>query len=85
MLSQNFPNPFNPTTTIEFSIPKSEFVTLKIYNVLGQEAATLISESMQAGNYRTEWDASGFASGVYYYHIKAGGEFQEVKKMILIR
>jgi hypothetical protein len=85
MLSQNFPNPFNPTTSIEFSIPKSEFVTLKIYNVLGQEAATLISESMQPGNYRAEWDASGFASGVYYYLIKAGSEYQEVKKMILLR
>jgi hypothetical protein len=85
MLSQNYPNPFNPTTTIEFSIPKGEFVTLKIFNVLGQEAATLVSENMQAGNYQVEWDASGFASGVYYYYITAGGEFQEVKKMILIR
>ncbi len=85
MLSQNYPNPFNPTTTIEFSIQKSEFVTLKIYNVLGQEAATLVSESLQAGYYQLEWDASGFASGVYYYHINAGGEFQDVKKMILLR
>jgi hypothetical protein len=84
MLSQNYPNPFNPTTTIGFSIPKSEFVTLKIYNLLGQEVATLISENLQAGHYQIDWDASQMASSVYYYLINAG-EFQEVKKMILIR
>jgi hypothetical protein len=83
-LSQNYPNPFNPTTTIGFSIPKSEFVTLKIYNLLGQEVATLISENLQVGHYKVEWDASQMASSVYYYLIIAG-EFQEVKKMILIR
>jgi hypothetical protein len=84
MLSQNYPNPFNPTTTIGFSIPKSEFVTLKIYNLLGQEVATLISENLQGGHYQIGWDASQMASSVYYYLINAG-EFQEVKKMILIR
>jgi len=84
MLSQNYPNPFNPTTTIGFSIPKSEFVTLKIYNLLGQEVATLISENLQAGHYKIEWDASQMASNVYYYLINAG-KYQQVKKMILIR
>jgi hypothetical protein len=83
-LSQNYPNPFNPTTTIEFSIPKSGFVTLKIYNLLGQEVATLISENLPAGVYHADWDASRMASSVYYYLINAGG-FQQVKKMILLR
>jgi len=84
MLSQNYPNPFNPTTTIGFSIPKSEFVTMKIYNLLGQEVATLVSENLQAGHYQVDWDASQMASSVYYYLINAG-EYQDVKKMILIR
>jgi hypothetical protein len=83
-LNQNYPNPFNPTTTIEFSIPKSEFVTLKIYNLLGQEVATMISEKLTPGNYTFTWDGTGFASGLYYYQIKSS-EFQKVKKMILLR
>jgi hypothetical protein len=83
-MSQNYPNPFNPTTRIEFALPNSEFVTLKIYNLLGQEVATLISEYMAAGRYQVEWDARNMASSVYYYLISAG-EFKEVKKMILLR
>jgi len=83
-LSQNYPNPFNPTTTIEFSIPKSGFVTLKIYNLLGQEVTTLVSENLQAGYYHVDWDASQLASSVYYYMINAG-EFKTVKKMILLK
>jgi len=83
-LDQNYPNPFNPTTTIEFSIPKSEFVTLKIYNTLGQEVATPVSERLTAGQYKYEWDASSLASGVYLYRIQAGG-YVEAKKMILLR
>ncbi len=84
VLQQNYPNPFNPSTTIEFSIPKTEFVTLKIYNLLGQEVATLVSERLRAGSYTYSWDAGVLASGVYYYNLTAG-EFQEVKKMILLR
>ena len=83
-LNQNYPNPFNPTTTIEFSIPKSEFATLKIYDILGQETATLVSERLSAGNYKYEWDAGSFASGIYYYRLVAGG-YTGVKKMIFIR
>jgi hypothetical protein len=83
-LKQNYPNPFNPRTTIEFSIPKTEFVTLKIYNLLGQEVAALVSEKLTPGNYKYTWDASGFASGLYYYQIKSS-EFQKVKKMIVIK
>jgi len=83
-LQQNYPNPFNPSTTIEFSLPKSGFVTLKVYNVLGEEVATLVSERLAAGRYEYDWDASSLASGVYLYTIKAA-EFQEVRKMILMK
>jgi hypothetical protein len=84
ILAQNYPNPFNPTTTIEFSIPHTEQVTLKIYNVLGEEVATLVSEKLSAGKYKHVWDASGLASGVYLYRLEAG-DFVETKKLILIR
>jgi CubicO group peptidase (beta-lactamase class C family) len=83
-LDQNYPNPFNPSTTIEFAIPKTEFVSIKIYNLLGQEVATLVSQTLKAGFYKYEWNASDLSSGVYYYSIQAG-DFQDVKKMVLIR
>jgi predicted GH43/DUF377 family glycosyl hydrolase len=84
VLQQNYPNPFNPTTNIEFSIPKSTFVTLKVYNILGEEVATLVSERLVAGQYKYDWDASGLASGVYLYRLQAG-EYVEAKKMIVLR
>ena len=83
-LKQNYPNPFNPVTNIKFQISKSEFVTLKIYNTLGQEVETLVSKKLAAGNYSYNWDASGFASGVYMYNFTAG-KFSETKKLILLR
>jgi hypothetical protein len=83
-LKQNYPNPFNPSTTIDFSIPKSEFVTLIIYNLLGQEVATLVSDKLTPGNYTYTWDASGFASGVYYYKIEAGSLIQ-TRKLIFMK
>ena len=83
-LKQNYPNPFNPTTTIEFSIPSTDFITLKISNLIGQEVATLEMEKLTPGNYRYTWDASGFASGVYYYKLKAE-KFEQTKKLILMR
>ena len=83
-LKQNYPNPFNPTTNIEFSIPQLEFVTLKVYNILGEEVATLVSEKLSAGKYKYDWDASGLASGVYVYRIQAG-DYVETRKMILMR
>ena len=84
-LSQNYPNPFNPKTTIEFSIPKSEFVTLKIYNLLGEEVATLVSDRLTTGVYKYEWSRTdGMASGIYFYQLHAG-EFVEVRKMLLIK
>ena len=83
-LSQNYPNPFNPITSIQFSIPRTEFVTLKIYNLLGQKVATLVSEKLTPGKYTYTWDASDYASGVYLYRIEAGS-FTESKKLLLLK
>ena len=82
-LQQNYPNPFNPITTINYQLPMSGDVELSIYNILGQKIATLVNERLQAGYYQVEWDAFGFASGVYYYRIESG-DFIDTKKMILI-
>jgi hypothetical protein len=71
-LNQNYPNPFNPTTKINYELPTTNYVDLSIYNMLGQKVVTLVSEKQNAGNHQVEWDASGFASGVYYYRIEAG-------------
>jgi hypothetical protein len=83
-LIQNYPNPFNPTTTIEFSLPTAGFVALKIFNILGEEVATLVSEKLPASKYKYDWDASGLASGVYLYRIEAGA-FSQVKKLVLLK
>jgi hypothetical protein len=83
-LKQNYPNPFNPVTMINYQLPMINDVELSIYNLLGQKVATLVDERQQAGYHQVEWDASNFSSGIYYYRIEAG-EFQDVKKMILIR
>lgn len=83
-LSQNYPNPFNPTTIISFSIPKESKVTLKIFNVLGEEVKTLVNEFKSGGRYSVKFDASSLATGVYLYSISAG-EFNQVRKMILIK
>jgi CubicO group peptidase (beta-lactamase class C family) len=83
-LRQNYPNPFNPVTMINYQLPMINDVDLSIYNILGQRVATLVNEKQKAGSYQVEWDASGYASGVFYYRIEAG-EFQDVKKMVLLR
>lgn len=83
-LSQNYPNPFNPTTKIDFSIPVSGLVTLKVYNVLGQEVATLMNGEMKAGNYRVDFNTDNLSSGTYFYKLSAG-TFTSVKKMLLLR
>ena len=90
-LEQNYPNPFNPTTTIKYSVPnvtlggaKGSNVQLKIYDVLGNEVATLINEEKPAGNYEIRFDAAKLSSGVYFYQLKAE-RFLETKKMILLR
>ena len=83
-LEQNYPNPFNPSTTIEYSIPQSGLVTLKVFNVLGKEVATLVNGQNDAGNHKVEFDASALNSGVYFYKIESGS-FAETKKMILLK
>jgi len=80
----NYPNPFNPSTTIEFTLPKSEFVNLKIYNILGEEVVTLVQDKLQAGNHTYQFDGSNLASGIYLYRIEAG-EFRKARKMVLIK
>ena len=81
---QNYPNPFNPSTTIEFDLPKTSEVTLKIFNILGEEVATLVSDRLSTGSYSYEWDASNLASGVYLYRLQAD-EYTETRKMVLMR
>jgi hypothetical protein len=83
-LYQNYPNPFNPKTFINYELPITNYVELSIYNTLGQRVVTLISERQKPGSHSVEWDASGYASGIYYYMIKAG-LFVLMKKMILLR
>ena len=83
-LYQNYPNPFNPTTTIKYSIPNTEHVVLKIYNILGQEVATLVDENQKPGVYKVKFDANNLASGVYFYRLTAG-KFTAVKKMMLVK
>jgi len=84
MLYQNYPNPFNPVTTINYQLPITNYIDLSIYNLLGQKVATLVSKHQQAGAYQVEWDARGFASGVYIYHLQAEGKILN-KKMFLLK
>lgn len=83
-LDQNYPNPFNPSTRIQFSINNTESVSLKVFDVLGNEVATLVNEELTPGIYQYDFDASNLSSGVYYYKLQAGS-FTETKKMILVR
>ena len=83
-LEQNYPNPFNPTTNFEFQTANFGLVTLKLYDVLGNEVATIVNEEKPAGNYKVTFDASNLPSGVYFYKIKAGN-FVKIKKMVLLR
>ena len=83
-LAQNFPNPFNPITTIKFQIPEDGMVSLKIYDILGKEITTLTNEQKTVGKYELRFDASNLASGVYIYRIQVN-DFVSVKKMILLR
>ncbi|MFI5252982.1 MAG: T9SS type A sorting domain-containing protein [Bacteroidota bacterium] len=83
-LEQNYPNPFNPSTQIHFSLPKAGYVSLKIYDLLGKDVATLIAQDLHAGNYTTDWNATSIASGVYIYRLQAGN-YIETKKLVLMK
>ena len=83
-LKQNYPNPFNPSTKISYSIPAISFITLKVYDLLGNEVATLVNEEKPSGTYEVEFSAIGLTSGIYFYKLTAGN-FSETKKMILMK
>ncbi len=83
-LNQNFPNPFNNSTVIKYSVPQISFVTLKVYDVLGNEIATLVNEEKNVGTYEITWTAENLPSGIYFYRLQAGN-FVETKKMVLLR
>jgi hypothetical protein len=83
-LSQNFPNPFNPSTVIAYELFTATHVTLKVYDTLGREMATLASGAQPAGMYSVRWDSAGNASGLYFAHMEGGGQVQ-VKKLLLCK
>jgi hypothetical protein len=83
-LSQNYPNPFNPVTTVNYQIPELSFVTLKVYDVLGNEVAALVNEEKPIGNYVVEFSANNLPTGIYFYRLQAGS-FVETKKMVLMK
>ena len=83
-LSQNYPNPFNPVTKINFELPKSGFVTLKLYSILGEEVKTIVNQEMNAGTYSVNFDGSALSSGTYFYKLESNG-FAVTKKMLLVK
>jgi hypothetical protein len=89
-LADNYPNPFNPATTIKYALPEAAYVKLEVYNVVGQVVRTLVADHQSAGRYVVQWNASddsgySLSSGIYFYRLQAGGEFLEVKKMLLLK
>ena len=89
-LDQNFPNPFNPSTTIQYQLPVESRVSLKLYDMLGREVATLVNEERPSGYHEVRWIASNAASGVYFYRLEAqplngGNRFQSVKKLMVLK
>jgi N-acetylneuraminic acid mutarotase len=83
-LSQNYPNPFNPSTTIKYQLPEMSFVTIKVYDILGREVATLVNEEKPAGSYEVQFTGNGLTNGIYFYQLKVG-QISETKKMILLK
>ena len=83
-LAQNFPNPFNPTSTITFSLPSAQTVRLTVYNILAQEVATLVNGKEEAGSWSVNFDASNLTSGIYLYRLQAE-KYTEVRKMVLLK
>ncbi|MCH8192918.1 MAG: T9SS type A sorting domain-containing protein, partial [Planctomycetes bacterium] len=84
VLKSNYPNPFNPETTIEFSLPQSAEVTLVIYNILGEKVEILLNSQQSAGYHKVRWNASNVSSGIYFYRLQAG-IFVETRKMMLLK
>ena len=84
ILMQNYPNPFNPVTTISFSLPSKSFVSLKVFDALGREVATLANEELPAGNHSRQWNGGNMSSGIYFYRLQSGS-FIETKKLILLK
>jgi hypothetical protein len=82
-LLQNYPNPFNPSTTIRYELAKESFVSLKVFNLFGEDVARLVEGTLKAGVYTFQFDASKLVSGVYFYRLQAG-EYLETKRMILL-
>jgi len=83
-LEQNYPNPFNPTTAIQYAIPAANHVTLRVYNLLGQEIGSLVDQVQESGRYTVQFDASSLSTGIYFYRIQAG-QFTQVKKMMFVK
>ena len=83
-LSQNYPNPFNPVTAIRFAIPQSSYVSLEVFNALGEKVEVLVFEELSAGTYKYEWNAEDLTSGIYFYRLTTGS-FSESKKLILLK
>ena len=83
-LAQNFPNPFNPSTLITYSIPTSSNVIINVYNILGELIKTLVNEYQEAGNYKVNFDAGGLSNGIYFYKLQSGN-FAAIKKMLLLK
>jgi len=83
-LEQNYPNPFNPNTVISYQLSSVSFVTLKVYDVLGREVATLVNEQKEAGDYVVNFDASKLSSGIYIYKLNAGN-YSSIKKMMVVK
>jgi hypothetical protein len=83
-LEQNYPNPFNPSTSIKWQVAESRFVTLKVFDLLGREVATLVNEMKQPGRYEVNWNAAGLASGVYTYRLQSG-PYNQTRKLLLLR
>ncbi len=83
-LKQNYPNPFNPTTIISYELPKSSFVRLSIYDIIGRLVNTIVNEQKNAGSYTVKWNADNISSGIYFYRIDAG-EFSSVKKCLVVK
>ena len=83
-LAQNYPNPFNPSTTISFSLPSQSFVSLKVFDIVGREVATIVSEEMPAGAYTRQWNAAKMSSGIYFYRLQAGS-YTQTKKLVLLK